>query len=229
MKSIALIPAYNEEKTIQKVISHLKSINLNSIVVDDGSTDRTSELVKKTNAILIKHGKNKGKGEALKTGFEYFLKNLPGMESLVIVDADLQYSAKESVKLLKPIEEKEADFVMGYRNWRTVPFKNRLGNFVWRTTFNLLFKTRLKDTNCGFMALSRKAVNKMARAYGGYIIENMMLIDALKNNLRMKQVPVSVEYRGSQGRRSIIRGIRVVAGCLIFIFNEGIKYRFSKI
>jgi len=229
MKSIALVPAYNEEKTIQEVISELKNINLDCIVVDDGSTDRTSEIAQKSNAIIIRHDKNKGKGEALKTGFEYILKNLPDVESLVIVDSDLQYSAKESIKLLKPLEEKEADFVMGYRNWRTVPFKNRLGNFVWRTTFNLLFKTKLKDTNCGFMALSRKAMEKMKRAYGGYIIENMMLIDALKNNLRIKQVPVSVKYKNKYGRKNIMRGIRIVLGCLIFILTEGIKYRLGKI
>jgi len=229
MKSIALIPAHNEEKTIQKVISHLKSINLNSIVIDDGSIDKTSELAKKSGAFVIRHGKNKGKGEALKTGFEYILKNLPDVESLVIVDADLQYSPKDSIRLLKPLEEGEADFVMGYRDWRTVPFRNRLGNFVWRTSFNLLFKTRLKDTNCGFMALSRKAIKKMKRVYGGYIIENMMLIDALKNKLRIKQVSVSVKYKKRYGRRSIIRGVRIVLGCLIFIVNEGIKYRLRKI
>ena len=229
MKSIALIPAFNEEKTIKEVISELKNVNLNCLVIDDGSTDRTSKIAQKSNAIVVRHNENKGKGEALRTGFEYILKNLHDIESLVIVDADLQYYAKESIKLLKPLEEKEADFVMGYRNWRTVPFKNRLGNFVWRVTFNLLFKTKLKDTNCGFMALSRGAISKMKRAYGGYIIENMMLIDALKNKLKIKQVPVSVKYKIKHSKRNIIIGIRIVLGCLIFIFNEGIKYRLEKI
>ncbi len=229
MKSIALIPAYNEESTIKEVIKYLRILNLDSIVVNDGSTDRTSEIAKKLGSLVIDHNENKGKGEALKTGFEYILKNLPDLEGIIIVDADLQYSVKESVKLLKPIEEKEADFVMGYRNWRTVPFRNRLGNFVWRATFNLLFRTKLKDTNCGFMALSRRAVSKMGRAYGGYIIENMMLIDALKHDLRMKQVPVSVNYKRKGGRRSIVKGIRIVVGCLIFIMIEGLKYRLSKI
>ncbi len=229
MKSIALIPAYNEEKTIQKVISRLKSINLDSIVIDDGSTDRTSKLAKKSGALVIRHNKNKGKGEALKTGFEYVLNNLSEVECLVIVDADLQYSPEESNRLLKLLEKKEADFVMGFRNWRTVPFRNRLGNLVWRITFNLFFGTNLKDTNCGFVALSRKAMKKIERAYGGYIIENMMLIDALRNKLRIKQVPVSVKYKKRYSRRSIIRGIKIVIGCFIFIVKEGIKYRLGKI
>jgi len=228
MKSIALVPAYNEESTIEEVIARLKGLNLDPIVVDDGSTDKTSETAKKSGVKVIRHLENKGKGETLKTGFEYILKNYPDVEDVVVVDSDMQYSPEESLKLLNPLNE-GTDFVMGYRNWRTVPFRNRLGNFVWRTTFNLLFKTNLKDTNCGFMALSRKAISKMGRAYGGYIIENMMLVDALKNKLNIKQVPVSVKYKKGDKGRSIIGGIRIVIGCLIFIMREGIKYRFSKI
>jgi len=229
MKTIALIPAYNEEKTIKKVISAIEHVGLVPIVIDDGSTDRTYEISKKMNIVVIKHSENKGKGEALKTGFNFILNNLPKIRNVVIVDADMQYSPKDSIRILDPLIKGEADFVMGYRNWRTVPFKNRLGNFVWRTSFNLLFETKLKDTNCGFMALSRRAMRKIKRAYGGYIIENMMLIDVLKNKLRIKQVAVSVRYKKKYSKRRIIHGIRIVLGCLIFIVIEGIKYRLSKI
>jgi glycosyltransferase involved in cell wall biosynthesis len=224
MKSIALVPAYNEEKTIQEVISRLKSLKLDAIVVDDGSADRTSEIAKKSGAKVIQHKENRGKGETLKIGFEYILRNYPDVENVVVVDSDMQYSPEESLKLLKPLKN-GADFVMGYRNWRTVPFRHKLGNFVWRTAFNLFFGTKLKDTNCGFIALSRKAIERMKGAYGGYIIENMMLVKALKNNLKIKQVPVSVEYKKKRG---IVSGIRVVLGCLIFIVREGMKYGLSK-
>ncbi len=223
MKSIALVPAFNEEKTIQEVISRLKDVNLNSIVIDDGSVDKTSEIAKKNGAIVIRNDKNKGKGEALKIGFRYVLENLPDVENIVLVDSDLQYDPKESIKILNSLEE--ADFVMGYRNWSKVPFRHKLGNFVWRKIFNILFSTNLKDTNCGFMGLSRNVLKKMSGAYGGYIIENMMLIEAIKNNFIIKQTPVTVEYKT---KRHIASGIRVVLGCLIFIVKEGIKYKFSK-
>jgi len=226
MKSIALVPAFNEEKTIKEVIDRLKKVNLKSIVVDDGSTDRTSEIAKKNGAMVIKNDKNRGKGEALKIGFRYVLKNLPEVENIVLVDSDLQYDPRESIKILNSLENKEADFVMGYRNWRKVPFRHKLGNFVWRNFFNILFGTKLKDTNCGFMGLSRNALKKMSGAYGGYIIENMMLIEAIKNNLKIKQVPVTVEYKLKRG---IVSGIRVFLGCLIFIIKEGVKYRLNKI
>ena len=226
MKSIALVPAFNEEKTIKEVISRLKYVNLNSIVVDDGSIDRTSEIAKKNGAIVIRNKKNRGKGEALKIGFRYILKNLPNVENIVLVDSDLQYDPRESIKILNSLNSGKLDFVMGYRDWKKVPFRHKLGNFVWRIFFNILFYTNLKDTNCGFMGLSRNALKKMSTAYGGYIIENMMLIEAIKNNLKIKQVPVTVEYKLKRG---IASGIRVVLGCLIFIVKEGIKYRLNKI
>jgi len=226
MKSIALIPAHNEEKTIQKVIKHLKSLNLNSIVIDDGSIDNTSKLAKKSGALVIRHDENKGKGEALKTGFNYILKNLPEVNNVIILDADMQYSPKDSIKILDPLIKGKADLVMGYRDWSTVPLRHNFGNFVWRSIFNLLFETKLKDTNCGFMGLSRRALKKMKKAYGGYIIENMMLIDALKNKLKIKQVLVSVTYKR---KRDVFSGLRMGLGVLVFIIREGIKYRFSKI
>jgi len=227
MKAIALIPAYNEEKTIKKVISDVKRIGLIPLVVDDGSTDRTYEIAKKMNVVVvIKHSENKGKGEALKTGFNFILKNLPKIRNVVIVDADMQYSPKDSIKILDPLIKGEADFVMGRRDWSTVPLRHNFGNLVWRGVFNLFFETKLKDTNCGYMALSRKALKKIRRMHGGYIIENMMLVEALKHKLRIKQVPVSVTYKYKRG---IFSGLRMGLGVLVFIIVEGIKYRLSKI
>ncbi len=225
MISIALIPAFNEEKTIGKAVSILKAVGLKAIVVNDGSVDRTGEIARKEGAIVITHERNLGKGAALKTGFNYILKKYPDVMNVVVIDADLQYSPKEALKLLKPLEEKKADFVMGFRNWKKVPFANRLGNFIWRTLFNWFFSTNLKDTNCGYIALTRKTIKKLKGIYGGYIIENCMLRDVLKSGLRIKQVPVNVTYR----RRAIPNSARMFFGVLIFILKEGMKYKLSKI
>jgi len=226
MKAIALIPAYNEEKTIKKVISAVERVGLVPIVIDDGSTDRTYEIAKKMNIVVIKHSENKGKGEALKTGFTFILKNLPKIRNVVIVDADMQYLPKESIRILDPLRKGEADFVMGWRDWSTVPLRHNFGNMIWRGVFNLFFETKLKDTNCGYMGLSRTALKKIRRIHGGYIIESMMLVEALEHKLRIKQVPVSVTYRT---KRTIFSGWRMGLGVLIFIIKEGIKYRLSKI
>ncbi len=223
MKTYALIPAYNEEKTIEKVVKKVKKMNLTPIVVDDFSSDNTYELAKRSGAIVLKHEKNKGKGEAIKTGFEFLKKN--DFDHVVLIDADMQYSPEEAIKLLTPLKEGKADFVVGYRNWKNIPFRHKLGNFVWRNSFNILFGTKFKDTNCGFMALNKKAVKKIKNIGGGYIIENQLFVEALKNKLKIEQVPVSVNYKNKSG---ILRGVRVVLGVLFFILREGLKYRIKR-
>ncbi len=221
---VVLVPSYNEEDHIKELITRLKKIpKLKTVVVDDGSTDSTADAVKRMGVTLIKHARNKGKAEAIKTGFNYILKNYPQVGYVVLLDADMQYYPEDADKLVKPLENGEADFVTGYRDWSKVPFRHRLGNFVWKATFNLLFGTNFKDTNCGYMALNRRTMEVMGRIlHGGYILENAMFVEAVKRRLRVNQVPVRVVYNEIRG---VVIGSRVVAGLLLFILREGFKYR----
>ncbi|MBS3052152.1 MAG: glycosyltransferase family 2 protein [Candidatus Aenigmarchaeota archaeon] len=226
MVTVVLIPAYNEEATIRDIIIRLKKIDyLVPLVIDDYSSDKTVEISKKEGSIVIKHKKNKGKGEALITGFNFILKKLKKAEYVAILDADLQYMPEDIPKLIKPLKNKNADYVTGYRNWMKIPFRHTLGNFIWRTCFNLLFGTNFKDTNCGFIAMNRNSMKILIKGgYGGYIIENVMLVEALNNNLKIKQIPVDVYY---YEKRDIITGSRYVLGNLIFIIESGIRHRFG--
>jgi glycosyltransferase involved in cell wall biosynthesis len=223
MKNIILIPAYNEEKNILEVIKRVKKLKKfdKIIVVDDGSTDRTSEIARKAGSIVLRHRRNKGKGEAIKTGFNY-IKDLKKWKNVVIIDADLQYKPEESLKLLEKL--KRVDFVIGYRNFSKIPLRHRLGNLIWRTTFNFLFRTNLKDTNCGLIGLSKKIIDKIETS-GGYIVENCILASVIEKKIKFAQVPVSVTYREKSG---ILRGVRVVLGVLYFIILRGLIYNFKK-
>jgi len=220
--AIALIPAFNEEKNIKDVIARSRPFFPEILVSDDGSTDDTVALAEKSGAVVVMHTVNLGKGAAIKTGMEYILKNRPSVKYIVIIDADLQLDPEDSPRMVEPLVQGKADVVMGARDFSSVPFRHRLGNFVWKTSFNLLFGTRLSDTNCGFVALSRRAAEKIGSFHGGYIIESHLLAEAVKNGLEIRQVPVRVSY----GRVSAVRrGIRMVAGVLFFILFEGVKYR----
>jgi len=222
MKIGALLPAYNEEKNIRAVIKDVKKYlpKAKIVVVDDGSVDKTVEIAKKEKVLIIRHKKNKGKGEALKTGIQYFKKS----DAIIIIDTDRQYFAKDAPKFVSALQK--ADFVMGCRNFSKVPFRHRLGNLVWRTAFNIFFGTNLKDTNCGFIGMSKNAMKKIKNVHGGYIIENSMLADAVKTGLKIAQVPVSVSYKHVSG---VPRGVRMVLGVLFFIITEGIRYRIEKL
>ena len=225
VKNFAIVPAFNEEETIVEVITRLKSLGIKPIVVDDHSTDRTATLARTNGATVIKHMGNRGKGHAMRAGLDYLLNKHPEAEHIVFIDADMQYTPEDAQKMVELLEDGKSDFITGYRNWNLVPFRHSLGNFVWRSTFNILFGTRLKDTNCGLMALKKNAIEKIKDSItGGYIIENSIIIEALKNDLRIEQIPVPVFYKKVS---RIKRGIKTVAGVLLFIIKEGLKYRLS--
>jgi glycosyltransferase involved in cell wall biosynthesis len=219
---VALIPAFNEEKNIAEVVARTKRIMKTVVVVDDGSCDRTAELAEKNGADVIRHAVNLGKGAALKTGVDYIVKNTPAAKTMVIIDADLQFKPEDAPKVLEPILSGSADVVMGFRDFSKVPFRHRLGNFVWKTAFNLLFGTRLKDTNCGYIAMTMSSAKAIGDFHGGYIIENHLLAQCIRKGLRIGQVPVEVDYGKIS---SVPRGIRVVTGVLYFTVKEGLKYR----
>lgn len=226
-ETCAIIPAYNEEDNIEEVIAKVKSIEMIPIVIDDHSDDKTVTLAKNSGAIVLRHNKNKGKGEGIKTGLEYALENIPGAKYFVFIDADMQYDPEQAKTLIAPLKKGKSDIVLGYRNWRSVPFRHKVGNFVWRQAFNILFGTRLKDTNCGLMALTRDAVKIVPESMtGGYIIENSILSHAVRKGLRIEQVHVEVSYKHKSG---VVRGVRMVGGIMFYIVKEGFKYRLSKI
>ena len=226
-KDVALIPAHNEERTITEVVTKINAAGILPLVIDDASTDKTGELATKAGATVLRHARNIGKGEAIKTGLNFAFKRLAGMQNFVFIDADMQYDPSEAAALLKPLKQRDADMVIGFRDWSAVPFRHRLGNFVWRTAFNFLFGTKMKDTNCGFVAMNRQAALAVKNiVQGGYILENAMLARVVESGLRVHQVPVTVTYRQVSGAG---RGVRMVGGVLIFILKAGVKHRFGRL
>ena len=221
-EAVALIPAFNEEKNIAEAVSRTKTVIETVVVVDDGSSDRTAQTAEQCGATVLRHTVNMGKGESLRTGADYILKNLAKIKYIVLIDADLQLNPEEAPNVLGPLLAGEADIVMGMRDFSKVPFRHRLGNFVWKTAFNVLFGTRLKDTNCGYVALTAAALRAVGGFHGGYIIETQLLSEAVKKGLKISQVPVNVNYGKVS---SVPRGIRVVLGVFLFTIKAGLMYR----
>ena len=226
MSRFVIIPAYNEENHIEQVVKEVDKLGIKSIVVDDGSTDNTFNICANNGTIAIKHESNKGKGEAIKSGLDYLIKNHPEFTHIALMDADMQYHPEEILSVFNALENNNSDFVMGQRNWKEIPFRHQLGNFVWRNVFNTLFGTKLKDTNCGMMGFSRSGIEKIKDSIlGGYIVDNSILIGAIKNRLKIAQVPVKVSYHE---KSKVVRGVRVVLGVLLYILREGLRYRLDR-
>lgn len=208
-----VIPAYNEEKTIAQVLRRCqdalnqKKLDFQIIVVDDGSSDRTSFLAKENGALVVKHCLNRGLGAALTTGFEtarFLAQNLflkSGKEAddfyLVTLDADLQHNPEEIFSLLEPLTQKKADVVIGSRflqNQKNIPFSRRLANQIANFVTWLFFGLKVTDSQSGFRAFSLKAISKIQLRTNTMEVSSEIIREIRLRNLRLVEVPIQAIY-----------------------------------
>jgi len=218
-KLTIILPAYNEETTIKLVLDKaIKIPNSKVIIVDDGSTDKTPQVImriikNKDDIAHIENETNRGKAFCVKRAFEM----LNNEDIIIICDTDNQYDISEYNRLIEPIIKNEADYVIGSRDFSTVPFRHTLGNKLWSFTFNLLFGTNLKDTNCGFVAMKKEVAKRLKITGDRYVIDNEMMINALKNGYRLKNIPISINYHK---KRNILNGISFVLKVELYLIKR---------
>ncbi len=191
-----VIPAYNAESTIEEVVKRTKSISseIKVIVVDDGSKDQTAELARKSNACVISHDRNRGKGVALQTGFSRALAD--GAEAVITLDADCQHAPEEIPKFLEQWLKSNADLIIGTRE-RSIGkmpvvrvFTNAASSFL----VSLSAGKRIKDSQSGYRLLSRRLINEMPTQCPGYGAESELVIKAAIRGYKIESVPISTIY-----------------------------------
>ena len=207
MKVWIVIPAYNEERMIGKVLRELKAEGWrNIIVVDDCSKDRTGSIAKRMGAVVVKHPYNMGLGAALRTGLAKAYRL--GADCAVTFDADGQHDPKAVRKLVKAL--RSADLVIGVRKLVNPPLHKRIGNFI----LNLITKMLggpLTDSQSGLRAFSRKALKRVQIRSNRYEVSSEILIQAQQKKLRIKEVQVKcffTFYSRARGT-TILSGIRI--------------------
>ena len=223
---VACIPAYNEEKTIARVVLEAQRYVDKVVVCDDGSADLTGEIAERLGADLIRHERNMGKGAALRDLFEAAKKYNPDI--IVTLDADGQHDPKDIPRLLEPLERGEADFVIGSRYVKgakiDAPLYRRFGlkiiNFLSRNAT----RSCVKDTQSGFRALTIKALDELQEIESeGYGVESEQITLAVKKGLRIKEVPVTVRYKGlprTSKKQPLSHGAEIIATILKMIVEE---------
>jgi glycosyltransferase involved in cell wall biosynthesis len=194
-----VIPAYNEEKTIGNVIEEtiqiMDSLGLpyEIIVVDDGSTDRTKEEASRYKATVLSNGRNRGKGYALRKGFQHAQGDI-----IVTIDADGSHKPKEIPDLINPLFN-GADTVAGSRflgDGRNHTSKlHILGNHLINMTIMVLTRKIITDSQTGLRAFKKEFLQKISLESYGYEIETEITVKSLKNGFKLKEVPVSCEKR----------------------------------
>ncbi len=192
---VAAIPAYNEEVAIGSAVLKSKKHTDEVIVVDDGSSDATAEIAAAAGATVLRHATNLGKGAAIQTVLEYARKD--GVGILVLHDADMQHDPAEIPSLIQPIIDGRADVVIGTRhtNLSGMPLYRRAGKRILDyATAVASGEGAIKDSQNGFRAFSRRAIESLMPKVTGIGIESEMLVTAIHQGLRLVEVPVSVRY-----------------------------------
>lgn len=225
-KVAVLLPAYNEEVAIASMILLSSEYADEVIVIDDGSSDRTREVSQMAGATVLYHNVNKGKGVALKTGFEY-AKNF---DIVVTIDADGQHNPSEIPILIKPILDGEADIVNGSRYLNnqdtSTPKYRRVGQSVLDTATNIASGIKLTDSQSGFRAFSSESIQSFNFDSEGFGIESDMLIEAAENNLRIVEVEITVRYDvNTTTANPVVQGLTVLLRVLeLMRFNRPLYY-----
>lgn len=212
VKSVAIIPAYNEEVALGSIILRTLEYVDQVIVIDDGSSDKTSKIAKLAGAEIIKHPNNLGKGEALKTGFQA----ISDEDIIVTIDGDGQNNPDEIPKLIAPIENENFDFINGSRYLNSdieddTPSYRRVGQKVLDIATNVSSGLKITDSQSGFRAFSKIAIPYFKFKDSGFAIESEMLSDAAEAGLKIAEVPITVRYDvDGSTKNPISHGVKVL-------------------
>jgi len=191
----AIIPAYNEEVSIGSVVLRSKKYVNEVIVIDDGSTDNTAAVAELAGARVLKVPINSGKANAVRVGFRFLRTN--GYTAAVMLDGDGQHNPDEIDNLLGPIKQDTADIVIGSRfmdDHNGTPGYRKVGQSILNRATNIGAKEAHTDSQSGFRALNRKALDSMDFASEGYNIESDMIMHLSELGFRIKEVPISMNY-----------------------------------
>ncbi len=220
LKIIAGMPAYNEGKYVGTMVLNTRQYVDEVIIVDDGSTDNTSQIAALAGAEVVRHPQNRGYGAAILSIFNEARNKDPDI--LVILDADSQHNPRDIPDIIQPILN-GCDVVIGSRKKQAsqIPLYRRFGQKVISGSVNILSKNHLTDSECGFRAFSRKAIFALDLKENGMAISAETIAEALSLNLKIMEVPVSVTYgKDSSTLNPVTHGLSVITRVVVMISEQ---------
>ena len=211
LKILIIIPAYNEEKSIKKVIDNIRKefpYKCDIIVINDGSADETSKIAKAADVKVVDLIFNSGIGAAMQTGYLYAAYN--EYDIAVQIDGDGQHNPLYLSDLIAPVVNDQADMAIGSRYIEKPSFKSsvsrRIGMIFLSNLIRLLTGVKVTDTTSGFRAINKQVIKKFSKTYPLDYPEPDVIVRLHKLNFRIMEIPVEMNQR--QGGKSSITPIK---------------------
>ena len=193
-----VLPAYNEATRIQPVLESIAEKGYNMVIVNDGSTDNTLDVILESKrkypnqihvfSLLI----NRGVGVATQTGFDAVLKFNP--KYVVSMDSDGQHSADDLDAVIKPLVVGDAQAVIGVRPLEDMPRSRNYANAIMNLLTKIFYRVDVSDSQTGFRAITREALNKITINATGYLISSEFIREIYDNNIPFAEVPIKTIY-----------------------------------
>jgi glycosyltransferase involved in cell wall biosynthesis len=193
-----VLPAYNEATRIQPVLEDIASKGYNMVIVNDGSSDNTLEVIKQSKKLfpdqihIFNLLINRGVGVATQTGFEAVLKYNP--KYIVSMDSDGQHSADDLDNVIKPLVTGEAKAVIGVRPLKDMPRSRNYANAIMNLLTRIFYRVDVSDSQTGFRAITVDALEKISINATGYLISSEFIREINDNNIPFAEVPIKTIY-----------------------------------
>ncbi len=206
MKTIVVIPAFNEETTLPAVLERVVPVVDEVIVVDDGSSDTTSQVARDGGALVVRHVINRGLGASLGTGFAAALAR--GGEAIICLDADGQHDPDDIPRFVEALQH-GADVVIGSRllDPQGMPPQRQLANWVGNLVTFVLFGAWVTDSQSGYRAFRRRALQQIEIKTNRMEVSSEIIAETRRHGLRLVEIPIEAiytEYSLSKGQSFIV-------------------------
>jgi glycosyltransferase involved in cell wall biosynthesis len=207
-----VIPAFQAEQTIGAIVERVKALGLDVVVVDDGSRDGTASAASAKGAVVISHLRNRGKGQALRSGFDYARRQR--YDGVVTMDSDGQHDPAEILMLIRAGEVQHAGMVLGNRmaDGAVMPAVRRRTNRLMSAIVSAVAKQPIPDTQCGFRVIRRELLDSVPLRTAHYEVETELLLAAAARRWKIVSVPVRAIYDNHRSHiRPFTDGVRFIA------------------
>jgi glycosyltransferase involved in cell wall biosynthesis len=218
-----VVPCFNEEDTVGHIVEELARRKYKVALVDDGSTDNSNEIVRKSklkypnNIFILRHVINRGLGNALKTGLTFsFYKNA---KYAVTFDADGQHDIEDIKNIIIPLKNGKTQVVIGARVFKDMPITKRFANNIMNFITHFFYRIKVKDSQSGLRAFNSKVIPKINIISSGYGVSSEFIKEIHRNHLIFEEVTIKTIYTPETQNKgtNIFEGIKIL---FKMIFNE---------